>query len=454
MNFSDRIFLVKTNLKAHRGTVLKIKVLLIVSAVMITVFVGILCCLMREYTSLTKTFSSGRFIPYTAENEEQARAFRQYAAAHEGVSSVSVNTLAVMAPPEAELSNEEIIELSVEDSFLTADGQKRTGTEQEAGKVIFSDKIIQYIPVWMEAFWIDDPASFQLIPDCELEEYRRITQSDSVLAAGTAFTGHHQIMMSEYMLSCYGFPKEQQPELIGKPLSLGIIHDGTEYICISDYTLTGIIKTDYFGMSGKGSMAEQIWITYDSSEPNLRYRYDIGYVENYGFSVNVYLDSFDMYETLSEQFKKDGYPTDMNPVQLIGVFLQDGITLLEKIVAWIMLFFLIIMILSICSSVYFYYQSARNNYRMLSVLGAKEDSVKRICIYELLSVFGTAFLITTLISALLFLTLRHFSAQLFRFDIKPAFTDVLTGIGTTGAFLIVFFLLIYWVLPRRIIMRK
>lgn len=209
MNFSDRIFLVKTNLKAHRGTVMKIKVLLIVSAVMITVFVGILCCLMREYTSLTKTFSSGRFIPYTAESEEQAKAFRQYAAAHEGVSSVSVNALAVMAPPEAALSNEEIIELSVEDSFLKVDGQKKTGMEQKAGKELFSDMNIGYIPVWMEAFWIDDPASFQLIPDCELEEYRRITQSDSVLAAGTAFTGHHQIMMSEYMLSCYGFPKEE-----------------------------------------------------------------------------------------------------------------------------------------------------------------------------------------------------------------------------------------------------
>ena len=454
MNFTDSRFLAQNNLKAHRGTIVKIKVFLIVSTVLMIVFVGSLCCLMRTYSDLTKQFSSGRFISYTADSEEKASAFRRYAAAQEGVSSVSVNALAVMAPPEAALSDEEIIELSVEDSFLTADGQKRTGFEQVAGKEIFSDKIIQYIPVWMEAFWIDDPDSFQLIPDCELEEYRRINQSDTVLSAGTVFTGEHQIMISEYMLSCYGFPKEEQAGLIGKPVSLGIIHNGTEYECISDYTLIGIIKTDYFGLSGKGSLAEQIWITYDASEPCLRSRYDIGYVENYGFSVYAYLESFDSYQGLADRFRMDGYPIDMNPLQLIGVFLQDGITLLKKIVFWLMAFFIIILILSICSSMYFYYQTTKQNYQMLAVLGAKEKTVKRICIYELLTVFGQAFLAAVLVSVSLFLFVRHFSAQMFRFDIKPSFTDAIIGTGTAGAFLAAFFLLIYIVLPRRMIMNR
>lgn len=356
-----------------------------------------------------------------------------------------------MDPPEVQMDSLEQIQMSVEDCVMIVDGNERTGVTQENGKEIFTNMNIGFIPIYLKSIMTDAPSSFRFIPDCDLEEYRDAWGDDEVFLAGSELDGQKQIVLSEYMLTCFGYTADIQPTLIGKTVSLGIRYEEQQYICLKDYTLQGILKTEYFGMSNSGSLTPQMWIAYDENEASLSHRYDIGGVVNHGFAVYAYLDDFSHISELNNSCETAGFLTEPNTTQLIAIWLSDGMLLLKKIILFLIAFFICIMLISICNSLYFYYSAQKENYNMLMRIGAQTDAIQKICIYELAVIMTRAFLWSVLISAAEFKLISYASRQFLLVEIIFTGDDYLTAILTGGILLTILFALLYWIFPRQIL---
>lgn len=451
MNQTDCKYLAKLNRKAHRGTMIKTQIFLTISTILFIIFIGIISCLKGSYSQLTNSNQSLRFIDYFAKTAEDANAFRDFAKQQKEVTSVTVSAVSVMEPPDLEMDSLEQIQMSVEDCFLVIDGGMSVGETQETGREIFTHMNFGFIPVYLESFWADDLSSFQLIPDCNREEFEQKTGSDNVFLVGSEFNSKKQIIMSEYMLTCFGYSPDAQKQLIGKKVSFGMIYDDQHYVCIEDYTLQGILKTEYFGLSNLGELFPQIWIIYDENETKLSYRYDVGGVVNNGFIATAYLDDFDNMENAMNRFKDAGFPSDPGVSQLITIWLYDGMLLLKKIVLFVIVFFVCIMMISICNSLYFYYSTMYETYDMLFKIGAKLEAVKRICLCELSAIFIRAFLVSILVSVTGLKFISKISGQFLEFKIVLNMYDYITAILISGILLTLLFFLFYFVFPNRIL---
>jgi|GEM_PF-5902477 len=451
MNQTDCKYLAKLNRKAHRGTMMKTQIFLTISAVLFIILIGLISCLKGTYSHITKSNQSSRYIDYLTETAEDAKAFREFAKQQKEVVSVSVSAVSVMEPPDLEMDSLEQIRMSVEDCFLVIDGDLSVGETQEAGREIFTHMNFGFIPVYLESFWADDPSSFQLIPACNQEEFEQKNGSDHVFLAGSEFNSSKQIIMSEYMLTCFGYSPDVQEQLIGKNVSFGMIYDDQQYACIEDYTLQGILKTEYFGLSNLGDLYPQIWIIYDETETDLSYRYDVGGYVNNGFIATAYLDDFDHLEATMNRFQDAGFQLDPGVFQLIAIWLYDGMLLLKKIVLFVIAFFVCIMLISICNSLYFYYSAMIETYDMLFKIGAKAEAVKRICFYELSAIFIRAFLVSVLVSVAGLRLISKISVQFLEFEIVLNLHDYITAILISGILLTLLFFLFYYLFPRRIL---
>ncbi len=447
MNRIDCKYLAKRNRKAHRGNMMKAQIFLTISTVLFIIFIGVFSFLKGSYAQITQTNKAWRYIEYDAATVEEAIAFRDYARDQSETASVSVSAVSVMDPPDLEIDSTEQIQLSVDNSFLIVDGVETVGQLQ-------ADMTNNFIPIYLTSFLIDDFSSYQLIPDCEREEYQAKTGTNDLFLAGSEFQNRKQIILSETILNCFGYPSEQQSALIGKEISLGFYYENQQYLCIKGYTLQGILKKEYFNLSNKGIMTPQMWLSYDENETMLSYRYDIGGTVNPGYSVLAYLDDFGKLETMQERFAQAGFPTQFSTVQLIAVWLYDGMLLLNKIVLFVMLFFVCIMLISVCNSLYFYYDVMQTNYHMLSVLGTDDASIKRICIYELSAIFVRAYGLSILISLAGLKLISYISSQFLQIQIDLVFHDYLTAVLISGLLLLLLFALFYFIFPNRVLRKQ
>lgn len=451
MNQQDCKHLARLNLKANRGTMMKIQIFLIISTVMVILFTAVMNFLQGSFAEITESYKSARYLDYIAATEEEAKSFREFAKMQEEVGSVSIAAVSVMEPPNLEIDTVDQVMLSVENCYFAIDGKQSDGVTQPVEGTVLAEQDIGYVPIYLKSFVYDEPSSFQMISDCELEEYRDMTGREDVLVAGSAFSGKKQIILSEYMLTCFGYPSETHSDLIGKDITLGILYEGEQYICLENYTLQGILKNDYFHLSVMGAMVPQMWIVYDENETMLSHRNSIGGIVTKGFYVTAYLNDFEDISVMLDKCEKAGYPMELGTVQMIALWLNDGMLLLNKIVLFLMLFFVCIMLVSICNSMYFYYSSKKDNYNMLMRIGAKAESVQTICKYELFVVFVRSYSIAAVISLIVLLLVSHISKQYFELEIVLTLNDYLCAYLLAGILLGILFVSLYLLFPKQIL---
>ena len=385
----DRKRIIKQNICAHRSEVRKIRLAMTAACMLLILFLGTLLGAKRAFTKINDTFLNDRVLWIGCVTKDDVQDTVNELTLQEGVKGISIEGFAYLNPSGCALSMDDLLELETGDCFLKCED------------VIFQGQSVPYkssptLPVWIQftANHIVDQTSQnkELLQNGEAQ----FTPSE-MLSTGRLPSGEHEIVLSGYILRAFGFEDDKQAALIGKPVSLGLLYDNEEHICIENYILTGIISDQY--ISHQSSVFSHIHIGYDSNNTELHFQSELGMDTGYSFSIHVSTDTFKRCHVLCKTLEASGHKDVGYPMTVqTAVYLNDAITITERLFSFVLIAFCIILLVSVVSGLYFYQTQVRESHNMLFTLGCTDRDLKSIEHTELLQIIGRAYGLSVIVT--------------------------------------------------------
>lgn len=135
---------------------------------------------------------------------------------------------------------------SIDNSTLIVDGKSYRGINDYSYDFIeydgFVDKSLRGVYFAVDSFYIKD--GFSQFSEAEKKEYYSKHNEDFLI--GSEMKNDNDIIMSEYIMSKYGFSLDEAQKLIGKKITLAFSCNGKTAEIVKDYTLCGILRTDFY----------------------------------------------------------------------------------------------------------------------------------------------------------------------------------------------------------------
>lgn len=379
---SDRNRIIRQNLCTHRSEVRKIRLAMIAASVLLILFFGTLLGLKRAFTEINETFLSNRYLWVGCASEDDVRETVSELIAQNGVEGLSIGGFAYLKPSACELGSADLLALETGDCFLKCGDATYQGQSS-------SDKTSSALPVWIQ--FSASHIAEQTKKNIDLLQYgaAQLTPSE-MLSVGRMPSAEHEIVLSAQIMRAFGIADDTQTALIGKPISLGLMYNGDAYICLEAYYLTGIISDQY--VSQQSLVFSHIRICYDGSNTELKYQSELGMDTGYQFSIQAYTDSFKRCHSLCKELEASGHKDVGYPLTIqTAIFLNDAITITEKLFSFVLIAFCMILLVSVVSGLFFYCASVRESYHMLYTLGSTGREIRRIAHIELLRILGCAY---------------------------------------------------------------
>lgn len=311
---------------------------------------------------------------------------------------------------------------AIKNARLVIAGKEYAGKKEWLSDIQSTNKLYETDTVRV-SFYDKD---FSLFSNNVIEQYREQTGKENYLI-GKMPDKEGEVIISDYLLGKFGIKQEEQKQYIGKKISLYVGKKGKDSY-FEDYILTGIFDADMIGVREENSMVkymEHIAVNFKEKDcSNLivpcggEFRY---YREDFQQLTDTYL--------LTQQKKAQ---VEMSVYGSLYSVFERQISVINKILEYIMLGFVVAVTVYITSIIYFFFQRNRVYFVMLRAIGIRRKCIYQITIFEILYLILSAMVIGICFGLLALLGLRRVYEYAIGFDFR--FTLPLIGIATLAAF--------------------
>lgn len=281
---------------------------------------------------------------------------------------------------------------------LKINGQEYEGVNDQSYDFVHPLSVGTSRSVYDVPFLIDAyNSNLSLFTDNDIIEYNSKFGGKSPELYGKANLSSEDIIISDYMLERFGITPDSS--LIGSEITL--YNSETDEIYCEKLKLSCILDSDIFRVSSVKQFGQ---IITSSENPKA----DSGERKYYNYAEN-YISAYELTDKLSV----DNIPhtASLELFYFKEIYKQNLIV--SRIVAIIMIVFLVALTVSIITVLYFYYRSQLAYRRMLIAVGLKEKELFLIILFEiticLIIAYITAFVAGT---AIMFIMSRYLASNL------------------------------------------
>lgn len=201
----------------------------------------------------------------------------------------------------------------------------------------------------------------------EVNEFKNKYDKKNVFICGGQLTGENQIILTDYILKCFGYD-DNLDECIGRKVNLYVSTDKGDFCIINDYTIQGIVDSDLYRVESRKGVPQIIISNSDER-----------YCNNY--STKIFAKSFkgvvNLWENKEEVFL---FPTSES---LVYSEIETLYSFFWKVVVGIGFVIIISILVFVYVVIYFYFKK-RNRYICIQrAMGIRNHEIYRMIFVEL-----------------------------------------------------------------------
>lgn len=447
MKFIDCLRLAKCNLLAYKRTAFLVMLGLLVSLVIM------ICCLAynnsiaNTMASITDSKISLACNVITDIDPHKDAALLDEIAAEKDVAGLQITYLCdigrMIASPG---SKSEKFLFTIGDTSLIAAGNEYPGTNDYTFDFPYEgtapvSKSLLYVPFHVEALVM--PYG-RLFSDTELREYGRKYGGGSPLI-GNEITGDKEIIISEYMMSKYGFTREQAKERIGQKIAIRVTDGKDSKVLFDGYTLVGILKTDFFRISSR-SCSAQIFVPYSDALAAAQEDAEAGVNR---FTTIVHSSNYSDAIRVNDSLKRYDKSVMLSSSAAVYADTEMQQTLYNKIILLVAALLIFAVIVYIYSIQTYYFYMRRSYIGLERAVGMRPARVFLVFLCEFVLMSSSAFVLSVPCSLGLITVLRAFLTQIIGYGISITARDFLPAAILGGVFVLLVSLLLSFLIFRK-----
>ncbi|MGN0536362.1 MAG: ABC transporter permease [Acutalibacteraceae bacterium] len=294
----------------------------------------------------------------------------------------------------------EMSDFGIENATLVVDGKKHQGvndhsygqfcTEEELENGFFDDSVF----FSMSQLYIDK--GYVQFAKAETNEYYQKHTEDFLI--GSEMKNDNDIIMSEYILSKFGFSLEDAQKLIGKKITLKFTLQGQTFDIVKDYTLCGILRTDFYDVE-EFRTENHIFIPLNKDSVS----------QYYAFEQQIFFDSFSSaykaYKTLSQD--ETVWVTASESLSIYSE-IEKQQTLYTRIVLLVLILIVFAVLVFMISSIQYYFNKRLRFILLERAIGMRSGKVFSVFIMEFLICGIVSLIVTVPISYFMITELMNF----------------------------------------------
>lgn len=270
----------------------------------------------------------------------------------------------------------ELEDFGIENTTLVVDGKSFQGvndhsysqfcTEEELESGLFNDSIIFAI----SQIYVDE--GYTQFAKAEMDEYYQKHTGDFLI--GSEMKNDDDIIMSEYILSKFGFSLEDAQKLIGKKITLKFTIKGQTFDMVKDYTLCGILRTDFYDVE-KFRTENHIFIPLRKDSVS----------QYYGFEQQIFFDSFSSaYQAYKTLYQDETAWVIASESLSIYSEIEKQQTLYTRIVLLVLILIVFAVVVFMLSSIQYYFNKRLRFILLERAIGMRSGKVFFVFIMEFL----------------------------------------------------------------------
>ncbi|MBD5088301.1 MAG: ABC transporter permease [Clostridiales bacterium] len=317
---------------------------------------------------------------YNYENTEPYNKYKQF-----GIEEVSfLNKLYIYADnKEAQLDNEDDNHILIENSELIIEGntykgkkewQRSTGRKKE----LYEIDELRFATYFSEFVWFPAKVISQFQKEKKQEPY----------LTGKLPEKEGDILISDYILKCFGIEEKEQSLIIGKNISI-CLKEQKNKLVLENYKITGIFDADILDVRERNSLNphfEQIGVILKNSDKKRAKLYGMN-------EIRYYCKNYIELQKIQNEIKKKGEDVALSFYADIYIFFNKEIHVINIILTYIIIGFVIAVVVYITSIIYFFFQKTKKYFMTLIAIGMRNKYIYSIVSWEILFLVSIAAII-------------------------------------------------------------
>ena len=306
-------------------------------------------------------------------------------------------------------------------------------------KIVLEGKEYQGRAEWLTALQSQDKSyatdtikvdfydkDFSVFSHNTIYQYQKETGNENYLI-GSLPVKEGEMIISDYMLEKFGIEQTEHKQLIGKSISL-YIGEKENVPYFEEYILSGIFDAELIEIREKNIFFKhttQIMVCFREEDYNKLEFSD-------GAQIRYYNKDF---EQLTESYllaKQKKETVEMSVYGKIYSVMEQQISVINKILEYIMIGFVIAVTVYITSIIYFFFQRNRTYFVMLRAIGVRENCIYYITLFEVFYLILCAIIIGVYFAMLILFGLKKVYEYSIGFEF--AFTSQTLGMAGLVAF--------------------
>ena len=324
---------------------------------------------------------------------------------------------------------------SIDNSTLIVDGKSYTGIND------YSYDFTDYSGFADKSFYIKD--GFSQFSEAEKTEY--YSKHNENFLIGSEMKNDNDIIMSEYILSKYGFSLEEAQKLIGKKITVTFSYNEKTMEIVKDYTLCGILRTDFYDIEEFREYPHIFVPMAGKFMPDDTDEYFYGY-------QTLFFDDFSSALKGYETLEKDDYSVILSNTVSIYSEIEQQQTIYNKIVVLILFLIIFAVFVFMLSSVQYYFGKRMKFITLERAIGMKNSKIFTVFISEFAVCGAVSFIVSIPVSYFILTGLADFLNGLVGGTISISLNDF--AVGLIFGFVFVFSVSLIFALIQLIKTRK
>ena len=313
-------------------------------------------------------------------------------------------------------------DMAIRNAKIVLDGKEYQGRPEWLTDMQSEDK--NYATDTIEVDFYDK--DFKVFSSNIIHQYQKETGNEHYLI-GSLPAKEGEMIISDYMLEKFGIEQDKQKQLIGKNISL-YMGEKENVPYFEEYILSGIFDAELIEIREKNSVFKhttQIMVCFWEEDYN-----KLEFPN--GAEIRYYNEDF---KQLTESYllaKQKKETVEMSVYGKIYSVMEQQISVINKILEYIMIGFVIAVTVYITSIIYFFFQRNRTYFVMLRAIGVRDNCIYYITLFEVLYFILCALVIGEYFAVLVLFGLKKVYEYTIGFDF--AFTSQVLGMAGIAAF--------------------
>lgn len=251
-----------------------------------------------------------------------------------------------------------------------------------------------------------------------LKEYQYKFDSNMFLY-GREIQGEKELVISDYMLNRFGI-YEDYDSLLNQKISFKV----NQNMVLEDYTIVGIINSDYFRVLSECDRS-QVLI---SGTSDFYSEFEVKeLIQKVG--IGTFADSEKILDSIETKY--DDYYYVSSTIYMFGMI--DKFQLIcKRVISVFIVIIVVAMVIKLICNVYINRKSRAYYYGILKAMGMEEQEIIRICFYELLMILCFCMVLAVILTFLVLKALQYIIEQSVGYFIAVSIQELVAAIILTG----------------------